>query len=192
MSGIQNPPIAESLTDAVVASADGAADARTKTIFTSLVRHLHAFVRDVELAPEEWLAGIRFLTATGKTCDDVRQEFILLSDTLGVSMLVDAIAGREASAGSESTVLGPFFTADAPDVPHGGSIAAGGTGVPLHVTGAVTDPAGRPIADATIEVWEVDGDGLYDVQYADRDVPNCRGRINTDAAGAFAFSGTLR
>jgi protocatechuate 3,4-dioxygenase beta subunit len=183
--------IAEILTEDVVATGAGAASPRLREIYASLVRHLHAFVRDVELTPEEWFEGIRFLTATGQKCDAVRQEFILLSDTLGVSMLVDAIANRAASAGTESTVLGPFFTTDAPDVPAGASIATPGKGVPLQVTGSVRDPGGRPIAGAAIEVWEVDGDGYYDVQYADRAAPNCRGRVHTDAEGRFAFGGTV-
>jgi protocatechuate 3,4-dioxygenase beta subunit len=184
-------PIAETLTDDVVASAAGAKDARSRAIFASLVRHLHAFVRDVELTPDEWLAGITFLTATGHKSDDVRQEFILLSDVLGVSMLVDAIASRSLAAGTESTVLGPFFTTDAPEIPQGASIATEGTGVPLDVNCTLRDPDGKPIADATIEVWEVDGNGMYDVQYADREQPNCRARIRSDEDGRFAFRATL-
>jgi protocatechuate 3,4-dioxygenase beta subunit len=183
--------IAESLTRDVIASGAGASSARLRQIFTSLIEHLHAFVRDVELTPDEWLAGIKFLTATGQKCDAVRQEFILLSDTLGVSMLVDALANREKSAGTESTVLGPFFTTDAPDVPAGATIATPGKGIPLEVTGSVSAPDGRPLADASIEVWEVDGDGFYDVQYADREEPNCRARLRTDASGRFAFRGNL-
>jgi protocatechuate 3,4-dioxygenase beta subunit len=183
--------IGETLTRDVVATGAGASSERLRRIFTSLVEHLHDFVRDVELTPDEWFAGIQFLTATGRKCDEVRQEFILLSDTLGVSMLVDALANRDASGGTESTVLGPFFTTDAPDVPAGAAIAAPGLGVPLHVTGSVSDTGGRPIAGATIEVWEVDGDGFYDVQYADRKDPNCRGRVHTDADGRFAFDATV-
>ena len=183
--------IGETLTRDVVATGAGASSERLRTIFTSLVQHLHDFVREVELTPDEWFAGIRFLTATGQKCDDVRQEFILLSDTLGVSMLVDALANRDASGGTESTVLGPFFTTDAPDVPAGAAIAAPGRGIPLHVTGSVSDTGGRPIANAVVEVWEVDGDGFYDVQYADRKAPNCRGRIHTGADGRFAFDATV-
>ena len=183
--------IAESLTRDVVASGANASSARVREIYTKFVEHFHAFVRDVELTPDEWLAGIRFLTATGRKCDDVRQEFILLSDTLGVSMLVDAIANREASAGTESTVLGPFFTTDAPEIARGASIATKATGIPLAVTGTVRDPDGAPLANVAIEVWEVDGDGLYDVQYDDRGAPDCRGRVRTAADGSFAFGATL-
>jgi len=183
--------IAQDLTANVIASGEGASSERLRFLYIKLVEHLHAFVREVELTPEEWLAGIRFLTATGQKCDDVRQEFILLSDTLGVSMLVDSLASRVASAGTESTVLGPFFTTDAPDVARGDEIARLRKGIPLAVTGSVRDPEGTPIANAAIEVWEVDGDGLYDVQYADRTVPDCRARVHTSADGTFAFGATL-
>ncbi len=183
--------IAESLTRDVVATGAKASSARLREIYTKFVEHFHAFVRDVELTPEEWLAGIRFLTATGRKCDDVRQEFILLSDTLGVSMLVDALAARDASAGTESTVLGPFFTTDAPEVARGASIATKPVGIPLDVTGSVRGPAGNALAGVAIEVWEVDGDGLYDVQYDGRTTPDCRGRVHTAADGTFAFAATL-
>jgi hydroxyquinol 1,2-dioxygenase len=188
---MSDPAIAASLTSDVIESGANAPNERWRHIYGKLVQHLHAFVRDVELTPEEWMTGVRFLTATGQKCDDVRQEFILLSDTLGVSMLVDALANRSASAGTESTVLGPFFTTDAPDVPFGGSISRPGSGIPLHVTGTVRAPDGAPIAGAAIEAWEVDGDGLYDVQYADRVEPNSRGRVRANEAGAFDFHATL-
>jgi protocatechuate 3,4-dioxygenase beta subunit len=187
MNELHENRTAEWLTQAVVDSASGARDARLRTIFTSLVEHLHAFVREVELTPEEWIGGIEFLTATGQKCDGVRQEFILLSDTLGVSMLVDALANRVTGGGTESSVLGPFFTTDAHDVEAGESIAKPGAGDPLFVSGHVRDTQGRPIPNVAIEVWEVDGTGTYDVQYADRVDPDCRGRVHTDANGAFHF-----
>lgn len=186
-----DPAFAEDLTRDVIAMGAKASSARLREIYTKFVTHMHAFVRDAELTPEEWLEGITFLTATGQMCDDVRQEFILLSDTLGISMLVDALASRVARGGTESTVLGPFFTTDAPDVAHGASIATKGTGIPLDVTGSVRDLAGNALEDVAIEVWEVDGDGLYDVQYDGRSTPDCRGRVHTDATGAFAFGATL-
>ncbi|MGP6158273.1 MAG: dioxygenase [Vulcanimicrobiaceae bacterium] len=191
MNDAQKPTTAAWLTQAVLDSAASARDERTRTIFRKLVGHLHAFVREVELTPQEWMAGIQFLTATGQQCDDVRQEFVLLSDTLGVSTLVDAIAAREASAGTESSVLGPFFTTDAHDIPAGESIAKAGSGETLFVSGQVRDTAGRPIVNASIEVWETDGTGNYDVQYVDRSQPNCRGRLHTDAEGAFRFRAVL-
>ena len=119
------------LTKAVVDSAGAARDGRTRALFTKLIEHLHAFVREVELTPQEWMSAIEFLTATGKKCDDFRQEFILLSDTTGISMLVDALASGRASGSTESTVLGPFFTLDAHDVAAGGTIAKEGSGYPL-------------------------------------------------------------
>jgi len=179
------------LTRAVVESARAARDERTRTIFAALIEHLHAFVREVELTPQEWMAGIEFLTATGHTCDGVRQEFILLSDTLGVSMLVDALASRKATGGTESTVLGPFFTADALDVPAGGSIAKAGAGKPLFVSGQVRDTAGNAVANAPLEVWETDGAGNYDVQYPGRTEPDCRGRLHTAPDGTFGFRAVL-
>ena len=106
----------ENLTDAVIAKFANSTDPRFKEIMTSLVRHLHEFVREVELTEAEWFEGVKFLTETGKKCDDERQEFILLSDTLGISMLVDAINHRMPSGATESTVLGPFYRAGAPDI----------------------------------------------------------------------------
>ncbi|MBD5603783.1 MAG: 6-chlorohydroxyquinol-1,2-dioxygenase [Candidatus Eremiobacteraeota bacterium] len=187
----QQPEIGRTLTNDVIASGANARDERWREIYAKLVEHLHAFVRDVELTPNEWLEGIRFLTATGQKCDDVRQEFILLSDTLGVSMLVDALANRAASAGTASTVLGPFFTTDAEEIPFGGSISRPDDGIPMAVTGTVRAPDGTPITNAAIEVWEVDGAGQYDVQYADRVEPNGRGRVRTDAGGRFSFMANL-
>jgi protocatechuate 3,4-dioxygenase beta subunit len=182
---------AENVTEQVVGSTAAGTDARTREIVSSLVRHLHAFVRDVDLTPDEWLAGIEFLTATGQKCDALRQEFILLSDVLGVSMLVDALANRKPSGATESTVLGPFFTHDAPDVAPHASIASPGKGERLAVSGRVSDTAGKPLAGALLEVWETDGDGLYDTQYASREQPDCRGRIRTAADGSFAFEAVV-
>jgi protocatechuate 3,4-dioxygenase beta subunit len=182
---------ADTITEAVNASAAAASDARLRQVFGALVRHLHDFVREVELTPAEWLAGIEFLTATGQKCDAIRQEFILLSDTSGVSMLVDALANRKAGAATESTVLGPFHTDDAPEVACGESIASPGKGAPLLVHGRVTDHAGTPLGGAAVEAWETDGDGLYDTQYAQRDKPDCRGRVSTAADGTFAFRAVL-
>src|SRR3974377_685137 len=115
----------QNLTEAVLAKLTACEDSRFKQILTSLIKHLHAFVREVELTEAEWLAGIQFLTATGQKCDDKRQEYILLSDTLGVSMLVDAINHRKPDGATESTVLGPFYVAGAPELPFGSNIAEG-------------------------------------------------------------------
>jgi protocatechuate 3,4-dioxygenase beta subunit len=177
----------DTVTDAVIASVSPAADARLQRIYASLIRHLHAFARDVELTPEEWLAGIKFLTATGQACDAIRQEFILLSDTCGLSMLVDAMANRKSGGATESTVIGPFHTDDAPEVAHDASIARAGKGAPLIVRGRVCDPNGTPLPGARVEAWETDGDGFYDTQYAQRDEPDCRGFVRTGDDGRYAF-----
>jgi hydroxyquinol 1,2-dioxygenase len=177
------------LTDTVVSkinlTADGAGDARFGAIAASLIRHLHAFVRETELTEAEWQAGIKFLTDTGHKCDQRRQEFILLSDTLGVSMLVDAINHRKPSGASETTVLGPFYLPDARDLPMGSDIAEGIAGTPTFFSGRVLDVGGAPIAGAVLDVWQVDGDGLYDVQRPGASY--ARGRFTTGADGRYAF-----
>ena len=174
------------LTDEVVASAAACDDPRLRDVFASLVRHLHQFIDEVQLTPDEWLAGIRFLTATGHKTDDLRQEFMLLSDTLGVTSLVDEIANGARTGATESSVLGPFYTEDPPEIERGASIAAPGSGVPLAVRGFVRDTAGNAIGGAVLDVWETDGSGLYDTQYPERKV-DCRGRVRTAKDGSFEF-----
>lgn len=169
----------DELVERVVASFDDASDERLKTILQALVRHLHAFLREVRLTEEEWAAGIRFLTEAGDITTDVRQEFILLSDVLGASMQTIAINNEAYGDATEATVFGPFFVEGAPEIPHGGDMAFGASGQPCRVHGSVRDTDGNPIAGARIEVWEADGDGFYDVQYGD-------GR---SAARAHLFSG---
>ncbi len=177
----------QTLTDAVLARMDGCEDERFRTIMTSLVRHLHDFVREVELTEAEWFEGIRFLTATGQKCDDKRQEFILLSDTLGVSMLVDAINHRQPAGATETTVFGPFFVEGAPDVGPWADIRGGARGVPCFVSGTVKDVDGRAVEDAVIDVWQSDGEeGFYDVQKPGAE-PYCRAKVHTDASGRFGF-----
>jgi hydroxyquinol 1,2-dioxygenase len=176
------------LTEAVERRLQSTADARTRQIMTSLVRHLHDFVRDVELTEAEWFEGIRFLTDTGHASDDKRQEFILLSDTLGVSMLVDAINHRHPEGATESTVFGPFHREGAPLVPAGASIAGATAGEPTFVSGRVTDTAGRPLAGALLDVWQAAPNGLYDSQDPVHDGRlNLRARLRTDAEGRYAF-----
>ena len=174
------------LTDAVLAKLEGAQDARFRQVMASLIRHLHAFVRETELTEEEWFAGIRFLTETGQKCDAKRQEFILLSDTLGVSMLVDAINHRKPGAATESTVLGPFHVAGAPEFALGADIAGDIEGEPAYFSGKVLDVNGVPVANAQLDIWSTDGGGLYDVQRADGKL-RARGRIHTGADGRYAF-----
>jgi hydroxyquinol 1,2-dioxygenase len=176
------------LTEAVERRLQTTDDARTRQIMTSLVRHLHDFVRDVELTEAEWFEGIRFLTDTGHASDDKRQEFILLSDTLGVSMLVDAINHRHPEGATESTVFGPFHREGAPLVPAGASIAGTTAGEPTFVSGRVTDTEGRPLAGALLDVWQAAPNGLYDSQDPAHDGRlNLRGRLRTDAEGRYSF-----
>jgi hydroxyquinol 1,2-dioxygenase len=133
----------QNLTDAVLAKLEGATDERFKQVMTSLITHLHAFVREVELTEAEWFAGIQFLTATGQKCDDKRQEYILLSDTLGVSMLVDAINHRKPTGATESTVLGPFYVPNAPELASGANIAEGIEGEPAYFAGRIRPRTAR-------------------------------------------------
>lgn len=175
-----------SITDAVVERFAATPDARLRQILTSLVRHAHDFVRDVELSQDEWLAAITFLTRTGHMCDDKRQEFILLSDTLGISMLVDAINHRQPEGATETTVLGPFYVQNPPVMADGADISAGLSGTPLHVSGTVTSPDGTPLAGATVDVWQSDDDGFYDVQKPGDD-PQLRARFIADAKGRFSL-----
>src|SRR3954470_4012078 len=157
----------EDLTQAVVASFDRAKSERFKTIAESLVTHLHAFATDVQLTEAEWFAGIDFLTQTGHMTDDKRQEFILLSDVLGLSMLVVGLNNRRPPEATESTVFGPFFVAGAPRFANGDDIAGGAPGAPCFMAGRVLSIDGAPIAGARIDIWQADEDGFYDVQYAD-------------------------
>ncbi|WP_394824761.1 intradiol ring-cleavage dioxygenase [Pendulispora albinea] len=176
------------ITTAALARISNAEDARTRAISQALVRHLHAFIREVEPTFEEWEAGVEFLTRVGHFCDDKRQEFVLLSDALGVSMLVDAINHRAEGGVTESTVLGPYHVKGAPDVPIGANISPGATGELLLVTGTVKSARGEPIADALIDVWHSDEHGLYDVQRPElANRSTMRARLRSDSHGAFRF-----
>jgi protocatechuate 3,4-dioxygenase beta subunit len=174
-------------TEAVVRKFDGCGDARLRRMMTSLVTHLHAFIRETEPTEAEWFAAIRFLTDTGHMCDDKRQEFILLSDTLGVSTLVELINNRKQPGTTETSVFGPFWVAGAPDLANGASIVRDGTPASLHVQGHVTGPVGRPVAGALIEVWQTAPNGLYDVQDPAQPAMNLRGRFRSGPDGSFAF-----
>ena len=174
-------------TAAVLERMSGCSDARLKQIMTSVVTHLHAVVREVEPTMDEWMAAIRFLTETGQKCDDKRQEFILLSDTLGVSMLVDAINNRKPSGATELTVLGPFHVAGAPKKAMGDTISLDGKGDPAYVSGRVVDQGGKPIAGALLDVWQTSSDGAYDVQDPNQPAMNFRGLFTTGSDGRFFF-----
>ena len=163
-------------------------DPRFRQIMESAVKHLHGFVKEVEPTMEEWMQAIQFLTATGQISDANRQEWILASDTLGVSMLVDAINHRRPGGATENTVLGPFHVAGAPERANGDSICLDGKGAPCTVEGRVLDEAGNPIAGAKVDVWQTNDDGLYNVQQLDvQPEMNMRGIFTTDEAGRYAF-----
>ena len=176
------------LTEAVIASLQNTRDPRLKEIMTSLVRHLHAFIREVKPSDEEWMAGIRFLTEVGHKCDDLRQEYILLSDTLGVTALKDAINYPLVDGATEATVLGPFHREGAPEVPLLHNIAGDFPGNPALVYGKITGVDGKPIADAQLDVWEGNSDGFYDVQLQELDgAMALRGRLRSDENGNYIF-----
>ena len=177
----------QTLTEAVIDRFENTPDPRLKKVMTSLVRHLHDFIRDVEPTFDEWLAGINFLTRTGHMSTDKRQEFILLSDTLGVSMLVDAINHRNRDGATETTVLGPFYVEGAPEMPLGANVTGGLKGEPLFAEGTVSSPDGQPLLNAAVDVWQSDADGFYDVQYAGRTEAGLRGRLHTNSNGRFYF-----
>ncbi|SDR63745.1 hydroxyquinol 1,2-dioxygenase [Rhizobiales bacterium GAS113] len=176
------------ITDAVIQRVRGAADPRARKISEALVRHLHAFVREARPTQDEWMAGVDFLTQTGQMCDTKRQEFILLSDTLGVSMLVDAINNQLPQGATQTTVLGPFYVQNPPEHSLGADISNGMKGDPLFVSGSVRALDGSPIAGAFVDVWHSDQDGYYDVQYDGPDgEPAMRARFHTDESGGFHF-----
>lgn len=165
-----------------------AKDARLKDVMEVLTRHLHAAVKEIEPTQDEWFQAIQFLTATGHKCDDWRQEFILLSDVLGVSMLVDAINSRRPDGASENTVLGPFHVADAPEYPMGTNICLDAKGEDLVVRGRVLDVDGNPLSDVKIDVWQANEEGFYDVQQKGHQPEfNLRGVFRTGADGTYWF-----
>lgn len=165
----------------------GTPDKRLKEIMTSLVTHLHDFARDVKLTEAEWAQGIVFLTATGQKCDDKRQEFILLSDVLGLSTLTVAMNNDRPDGCTEATVFGPFFVEGAPHYAHGDDVANGASGEPCEVRGTVRGLAGEPIANAIIDVWQADSGGHYDVQHIGLDHAQGRGVLYSGPDGGFHF-----
>lgn len=178
----------ENLTDAVIAQFENCPNDRLKLICVSLIKHLHAFVRDVELTPEEWFKGIEFLTKTGKMCDDVRQEFILLSDTIGVSMLVDAIANRKPAGATESSVLGPFYVEGAPEKDNGADLAIDdASGEKVKIAGLVKSVTGDIIPGAVLDVWQTAPNGLYHMQDRSQKEFHLCGKFFADAQGRYSF-----
>ncbi|VTU25940.1 Hydroxyquinol 1,2-dioxygenase [Variovorax sp. PBS-H4] len=185
----------DNITRAVIAMHAGAENARLRELMTSLVQHLHSFARDVGLTEAEWFTGIRFLTDIGHITTDKRQEFILLSDTLGLSMLVTALNNRKPQGCTEATVFGPFHVEGSPRIPLGGDVANGAQGEPCFVRGSVVDLQGRPVPGAELQVWQADATGHYDVQYAAAGEGDhehrARATLNVDALGKFHFK-TIR
>jgi hydroxyquinol 1,2-dioxygenase len=177
----------ETLTQAVLDRVQHAADPRTRQMLQGLVRHLHAFVRELRPTEAEWKTAIDFLTRTGQMCDDRRQEFILLSDTLGVSMLVDTINHARGGKATETTVLGPFYVENAPAAELGADLSGGLKGEPVFVEGVVRSQDGEVLRKAIVDVWQSDDEGHYDLQFDDPSVFFLRGRLRTDEEGRFWF-----
>jgi hydroxyquinol 1,2-dioxygenase len=178
----------DNLTAEVVARLKQTKDKRFREIMTSAVKHLHAFAREVKLTEEEWFEGIKFMTAVGQKCDDKRQEFILLSDVLGLSMMVVALNHKTAPGATEATVLGPFFAHGAKEYGYGGDLREGATmkGEDVWVSGKVLSVDGKPIPNATLDIWQAKADGIYDLQTEGEF--ELRGRVKANAKGEYAFA----
>lgn len=182
------------ITDAVLTSIAGCPDARLREVVAALVRHLHDFARETRLTEDEWWRGIRFLTDAGHITDDKRQEFILLSDVLGLSMLVTAQNNARPAGCTEATVFGPFFVENAPVVENGADISNGAQGTPCYVSGRVVGLDGAPVPGALLNVWQSDEEGFYDVQQSVADAAHehrARAQLRTDAQGRFHFRSIL-
>lgn len=177
----------ENITDAVIARFANTPDPRLKEILTALVRHLHAFARDVNLTEQEWFDGIQFLTRVGHITDDKRQEFILLSDTLGLSMLTVAMNNQKPKGCTEATVFGPFYVEGAPEYEAGADVANGASGVPCQVRGRVRGLGGEAVAAAEIHVWQADAEGKYDVQRPELEAAQARGVLRAGPQGEYRF-----
>jgi hydroxyquinol 1,2-dioxygenase len=175
----------QNLTDIVRERWSDIPDARLRQVMTAVVKHVHALVREIELTQAEWAIAIDFLTRTGQMCDDKRQEFILMSDVLGVSMLVDAINHRRRNGATPSTVEGPFHVPDAPPMANGANMAANAPGVTCFVSGTVRGLSGEPVAGATLDLWQTDGEGLYEAQRPDIEGAWMRGLYRTQRDGSY-------
>lgn len=175
------------LLSAVLGRMSDCQDPRFKEVMTSLVTHLHGFIHEVKLTEQEWFAAIRFLTETGQACTDKRQEFILLSDTLGASMAVIMENEKRVDGSLEATVEGPYYWEGAPEVENGADIAQGVSGDPTYYSGRLLDMAGKPLAHGLLDIWSGDGDGNYDMQLPDETGMRARARLRTDAEGRYAF-----
>jgi hydroxyquinol 1,2-dioxygenase len=177
----------DTLTAAVIKRMQEAKDPRFKELMSAAIKHLHAFAREVHLTEEEWFEGIKFLTAVGQKCDDKRQEMILLSDILGLSMMVVALNHKTAPGATEATVLGPFFAHGAKEYGYGGDLREGATlkGEDVWVSGTITGLDGKPIANAVLDIWQAKADGIYDLQTGGEF--ELRGRVKANAKGEYGF-----
>ncbi|UXY24277.1 hydroxyquinol 1,2-dioxygenase [Streptomyces cynarae] len=177
----------DTITEAVISTMRDTKDSRLAEILGSLVRHLHSFVRDVELTEDEWARGVDFLTRTGHMCTPTRQEFILLSDVLGVTMLVDALSNQRPAEATQNSVLGPFFREDRPQYGDAADISGDLPGTPLFFEGRVVNSEGAPVSGAAVDVWHSDAEGHYDVDVPGRVDPAMRALFRTDETGRFSF-----
>ncbi|MEW2132035.1 dioxygenase [Streptomyces sp. NPDC005435] len=177
----------DDITELAVRRWAGAHSPRLGELMTALVRHLHAFAAEVRLTEDEWAAAIQWLTDAGQTCDDKRQELILASDVLGLSMLVVQLNNRFAPEATPATVLGPFHIDGSPAVPHGFDMSEGLPGTPLYITGKVTDTGGKPLAGAVLDVWQADADGAYEAQIAEIDEARLRAKYRTGEDGSYCI-----
>jgi protocatechuate 3,4-dioxygenase beta subunit len=177
------------LTAAVIKSFEEVPQPRVRFLMEELVKSMHDFVRKTDLTLGEWEYAIDFLTRVGQKCTPSRQEFILLSDVLGVSMLVDAVNHRSREGATETTVLGPFYVGEHKAMPHGADISTNLAGERMFVQGRVTDLSGKPLANVPVDVWHADDDGWYDSQKPNYETegPSSRGRFITDENGGFFF-----
>ncbi|KAK1255938.1 hypothetical protein MKX07_008197 [Trichoderma sp. CBMAI-0711] len=185
------PPVPDltidNITRKVVQASSQSGDARLDYLMERLVTHVHDFARETRLSTREWMAAIHFLTQTGQMCSPVRQEFILLSDVFGLSMLVDSIDHPKPPNCTQGSVLGPFHTNDAPHLPIGSSMTTDSAGEPLLALCTVCDSSGRPLSGVNVDIWEADSSGHYDVQYAGRQAPSERCVMTSDVDGGFWF-----
>jgi hydroxyquinol 1,2-dioxygenase len=176
------------VTDEALRQMAGTENPRLKEIGDAAVRHLHAFAREINLTPEEWLQGIQFLTAVGQACTPLRQEFILLADVLGLSAVVNALHDRKArELGSQSSLLGPFFREGAPVLPNGAQIVEKPTTEEIVIYGKVLTNDGAPLANALIQIWQTSERGLYDLQERNGESMDMRGNFTTEADGSYYF-----
>jgi len=183
--------IGSKLTEEVISRYKDCPDPRLKEIMVGLVRHLHSFARELNLTDEEWMKGIEFVTKVGQLCDEMRQEFILLSDVLGLSMTVVELNHGSAANETEATVQGPFYVPGAPELPKGAMVDGNPPGAPLEVKGRILDPKGKPVVNALLDVWQAGEDGLYSNQDSGKPKFELRGKFRSDRDGTYHFRSVL-